>query len=206
MNGMSLPVKHPSFEQLRRQGNLLHLLAAVLLMTHALITKDASWVYRGSLLFIAFDILLILFVFKGIIYEITSINIVFRIFEIAFFAGISFYEFYEPSYFAGFLNLILAGAFAYIFYCERTIRLEEQVGIHHTGITLPGLPQSKFLIWAKINHLKADYHSIEIHGADKKVHYFELSEQLEFEELDQIHEFCRHYLGTEMQNSLLRCP
>lgn len=206
MNGMALPVKHPSFEQLRRQGNLLHLLAAVLLSTHAFMAIEASWIYRGSLLFIVLDILLILFVFKGIIYQITSINIAFRIFEIGFFAGISLYKFFEPSYFSASLNLVLAGAFAYIFYCERTIRLEEQVGIHHTGITIPGLPQSRFLIWAKINHLKADYHSIEIHCADKKVHHFELSEQLEFEELDQIHEFCRHYLGTEMQNSLLGCP
>jgi hypothetical protein len=72
----------------------------------------------------------------------------------------------------------------------------EYVALHHTGITIPALPDSHFLMWANVDHIEAQYDSITIAGSDDKSYHFDLRKNLQFEELDQIHEFCRHYLKT----------
>ena len=73
---------------------------------------------------------------------------------------------------------------------------EEFVALHHTGITIPALPESRFIIWSNVNHIEAQYDSITIAASGDKSYHFDLQKNLRFEELDQIHEFCRHYLKT----------
>ena len=96
----------------------------------------------------------------------------------------------------GSFHLLLGIAYVYLFYCERTANREERVGIHHTGISIPAFPESKFFLWAQISSLEATYSTITIHTSLGKSYHFELQRNLQFEELDQIHEFCRHYLGS----------
>ena len=74
----------------------------------------------------------------------------------------------------------------------------EFVGIHHTGINIPTLTEDKFLIWSQIKSFKARYDSISIETANDRQYSFELQKNLEFSELEQIHEFCRHYLGEKL--------
>ena len=45
-------------------------------------------------------------------------------------------------------------------------------------------------------HIDISYDSITIQTAENKKLYFPLRQNLQFDELDQIHEFCRHYLKT----------
>jgi hypothetical protein len=68
------------------------------------------------------------------------------------------------------------------------------VALHHTGITIPALPESRFFIWSNISHIEAHYDHIIIDTSLDKSYRFNLRKNLQFEELDQIHEFCRHYL------------
>jgi DNA-binding transcriptional regulator YdaS (Cro superfamily) len=81
-------------------------------------------------------------------------------------------------------------------YCERKITMAEMVAFHHIGITISGIPSSSFFLWSNINRVEAHYDCITIETARSGVLRFDLRRNLQFEELDQIHEFCRHYLKT----------
>lgn len=75
-------------------------------------------------------------------------------------------------------------------------RSKELLSFHHTGITVPGLPESRFLLWTHVNHVDAAYDGIHIRtSADKDVS-FNWRKNLQFAELEQIQQFCRHYLGN----------
>ena len=60
---------------------------------------------------------------------------------------------------------------------------------------IPGLPDSRFLLWSHINDIRATYDSIDIDTSSQEDLHYQLRENLDFGQLEQIHEFCRHYLG-----------
>jgi hypothetical protein len=199
MDSISLPVVHPAFERLKRSGTGLHVLAALLILTHALSHfrhEESPTVYFWCQLLISMDILLLVLAGRDILRQLPKVNLFFRIVEIVFFLGIGILMLIQGNLWTAFIHLSLSIAYSYLFYCEKSLRSEEQLSFHHTGVTVPALPDSQFLLWTDINHVEAHYDSINISTSRQKDLHFDLRQNLEFAELEQIHEFCRHYLGT----------
>jgi hypothetical protein len=199
MNSLSLPVVHPSFQKLKHAGRLLHLTAGGLILVHAIShfnQPQSSPVYLGCLLLMALDIFILVFAGKNILLDMPKVNLFFRLTEILFFLGIGIMLLVESKWFMGTVHLVLSVVYSYLFYCEKNVNSEEYVAIHHTGISIPALPDSKFFLWSNINQVDAQYDCITINTSFDKSYQFDLRKNLAFEELDQIHEFCRHYLGV----------
>ena len=199
MNSLSLPVVHPSFQKLKHSGRLLHLTAGGLILAHAIShfnQPQSSPIYLGCLLLIALDIFILVFAGKNILIDMPKVNLFFRLTEIIFFLGIGITLFIESKWLTGSLHTILSVVYSYLFYCEKKLNTEEYIANHHTGISIPSLPESKFFLWSHINGVEAQYDCITISTSFHKSYQFSLRKNLAFEELDQIHEFCRHYLGS----------
>ncbi|MHA4847269.1 hypothetical protein ACX0G7_24105 [Flavitalea antarctica] len=197
MNSLALPIVHPAFQNLKRSGNLLHLTAAVLILIHGIthiIQPGGSLIYSGCLLLIALDIFLLLFAARNALEDLPLINLFFRFVEFIFFLGIGTDLLMRGTWINGGIHVLLSVAYIYLFYCEKKLGKTEFVAIHHTGVTVPALPDSKFFIWSNISHIEAHYDHIIIATSVQKSYHFRLRKNLQFEELDQIHEFCRHYL------------
>ncbi|HEY0680305.1 MAG TPA: hypothetical protein VGD17_18610 [Chitinophagaceae bacterium] len=198
MNSLSIPVFHPAFEKLKRSGRLLHFTAAIVIISHAIShinQPDHSQLYFWCQLILGIDIFLLVFMGRNILLVMPKVNLFFRFIEFLFFFCISILMFLKASWVSGLFHAGISILYFYLFYCERKVNSEELLSLHHTGITIPALPDSKFLLWSHINKLHAQYDSIEIVTSDNKQIRFEFRRNLEFEELDQIHDFCRHYIG-----------
>jgi hypothetical protein len=199
MDSLSLPVMHPSFQRLKHSGRLLHFTAGGLILAHAVShfrEPHPNPVYLGCLLLMAVDIFILVLAGRNILTDMPRMNLFFRLTEILFFVGIGITQFTEGRWLMGSMHVFLGFVYSYLFYCEKKISSEEYVAIHHTGVTVPALPESKFFIWSNINGIDARYDHIVINTSSDKSYRFDLRENLAFEELDQIHEFCRHYLGS----------
>ena len=198
MNSLTIPVFHPAFEKLKRSGRLLHFTAAIVIISHAIShanQPNSSQLYFWCQLILGIDIFLLVFLGRNILATLPTVNLFFRFVEFLFFVCIGILLFLKASWVSGTFHLGIGLMYFYLLYCERKVNTEERLSLHHTGITIPGLPESKFLLWSHINHLHAQYDSIEILTSDSKKIRFQFRRNLQFEELDQIHEFCRHYLG-----------
>ncbi len=199
MNSISLPVIHPAFEKLKRSGSWLHITAGLLILTHALSHfghTELNSLYFWCQLIIALDIFILVLAGRNILEQLPRVNLFFRMVEILFFLGISLIQFSEGKWTAAVIHLSLSLAYSYLFYCERKVSQdsEERLSFHHTGITVPGIPDSRFFIWTNINQIEARYDSIRIVTSLDRNFDFDLRKNLDYEELEQIHEFCRHYL------------
>ena len=197
MNGISLPVIHPQFENLRKKGRLLHLVAATLIVVHAVShfnQPGVPIVYFACLLLIALDIFILVFATRSSLSSMPKVNLFFRAIECVFFLGIGVEMLVKEYWLSGASHLVLGIAYSYLFYCERKLHTGEVLGIYHTGLSIPSLPDSKFLLWSSVSNLEASYSSIRVDIGEKTIE-FDLQQNLQFGELDQIHEFCRHYLG-----------
>jgi hypothetical protein len=200
MNSLALPVVHPAFQKLKRAGRLLHLAAGGLILVHALSHLNqphSSPVYLGCLLFMAVDIIILVVAGKNIAADMPLVNLFFRLIEIIFFLGIGLTSFLGGEWITGGGHILFCLSYGYLFWCEKKMLTGEFVALHHTGITIPALPESRFFIWSNIDRIEAQYDSITISASGDKSYHFDLRQNLQFEELDQIHEFCRHYLKTE---------
>ena len=197
MNSLALPIVHPAFQNLKRSGKLLHVTAAALILLHAItqvVRPEGSYIYFGCLFLIAVDILILVFAGKNILEERPKVNLFFRFVEFIFFLGIGLDLLLKLNWINGTVHILISLIYLYLFYCENKLEKTEYVALHHTGITIPGLPESKFFIWSNISHIEAHYDHITIDTSLDKTYRFNLRTNLQFEELDQIHEFCRHYL------------
>jgi hypothetical protein len=198
MNSLALPVVHPAFQKLKRSGRLLHLAAGVLILVHGVShirEPHSSPVYLGCLFLIAVDIFILVFAGKNLVVDMPGVNLFFRLVEIIFFVGIGVTMFVQSRWLVGGTHVLISIAYIYLFYCEKRLQHEEIVAIFHSGVSVPALPDSKFFIWTHIEDIDARYDSITISTSLNRSYHFDLRKNLEFEELDQIHEFCRHYLG-----------
>lgn len=198
MDSISLPVVHPAFERLKRSGTGLHVLAGLLILTHALSHfrhEESHAVLFWCQLLISLDIFLLVVAGRDILHQLPKVNLFFRIVEIFFFFGIGILMLKEGDRWTGFIHLSISIAYSFLFYCEGGFRSEEQLSFHHTGVNVPALPDRQFLLWTDINRVEARYDSINISTSREKDLHFDLRRNLEFAELEQIHEFCRHYLG-----------
>ncbi|WEK34811.1 MAG: hypothetical protein P0Y53_20175 [Candidatus Pseudobacter hemicellulosilyticus] len=199
MNSLSLPVVHPSFERLKQSGRLLHLIAGGLILLHAIshfTEPHSSPVYSGCLLLMALDIFILVFAGGPILQSMPRVNLFFRLAELLFFVGIGLYLLFGHHWLTGVFHCLLSVVYTYLFFCEIRLIRTEQLAIYHTGVSIPALSGDKFFIWSNINHIDARYDSITIDTSGSHQYYFPLRKNLQFEELDQIHEFCRHYLGS----------
>lgn len=198
MDSISLPVVHPSVEKLKRSGTGLHIAAALLILTHAVShfrREESPSVYFWCQLLISLDIFVLVLAGRDILRQLPRVNLFFRMVEIIFFLGIGILMLSTGHGMTGFIHLALSVAYSGLFYFEKSFRPEELLSFHHTGVTIPGLPDYRFLLWTEINHIETRYDSIEIRTSGKKILHFDLCHNLQFAELDQIHEFCRHYIG-----------
>ena len=199
MNALSLPIIHPAFQNLKRSGRALHLAAGILILAHAIThlrQPDPSYIYLGCLLLVAIDIFILVALAKDLLLAAPRMNLFFRLVEFFFFLVIGVVMLLEEHWLPGAIHILLSAVYMYLFYCEKRANTNEYVAIHHTGITIPALPEQEFFIWSNINRIDAHYDSITIDTSQKKSYHFTLRRNLAFEELDQIHEFCRHYLGS----------
>lgn len=197
MNAVSLIIIHPAFENLKRAGRLLHLLAGMAILANAFSlyrNPTINPVYFWCQLIVAIDIVLLVFLTRNLVEELPKINLAFRLTETLTLLAAAIIFFSEERYTMSLALLVVSMAFAYLLYCEQKVNQPEILSIHHTGISLPGLPSGQFFIWSKINAIEARYDSIQIQTADKSWQ-FPLRKNIGFEELDQIHDFCKHYLG-----------
>lgn len=198
MNSLALPVVHPAFQKLKRSSRLLHLAAATLILVHGishLREPHSSPIYLGCLFLIALDIFTLVVAVKDLAIDMPRVNLFFRLVEIVFFIGISVTTFMNGLWITGAIHAVLSVAYIYLFDCEKRLHKEEYIAIFHSGVSVPSLPESKFFIWTHIENIEARYDSITINTSLDKSYSFDLRRNLAFEELDQIHEFCRHYLG-----------
>jgi hypothetical protein len=199
MDSLSLPVIHPSFERLKRSGVWLHVTAGLLILTHALShlhQQESNTVYFWCQLIIAIDIFILVIAGGNSLSQLPNVNLFFRMVEILFFLGIGLIMLLAGRTGSGFIHIALSILYSYLFYCERGLRSEEILAFHHTGITIPGLPERRFLLWTHINKVETTYNSIQIHTSLNKEIHLDLRKNLDFAELEQIHEFCRYYLGA----------
>src|ERR1700742_1908837 len=91
MDSISLPVVAPKLDRLKRSGSWLHLLAGALILTHAFSHfrgETTHTLYFWCMLFISLDIFLLVLVGRDILQQAPRLNLLFRIIEITFFAGI----------------------------------------------------------------------------------------------------------------------
>jgi hypothetical protein len=197
MDTISLPVVAPKFQRLETNGAWLHLLAGALILAHALshFRGETHTLYFWCQLIISLDIFLLVVVGREILKQAPRINLFFRLVEIIFFLGIGILMLTQRNPVTGIFHLLLSIAYSYLYYCERSLRSEETLSIHHTGVTIPDLPESRFLYWTHINDITATNDSIDINTSDKIDLSFRFRHHLRFEELERIRDFCRFYLG-----------
>jgi hypothetical protein len=197
MDSISLPVVHPTFEKLKHSGRWLHAAAGLLILSHALShvhRQETPTVYFWCQLLISLDIFIIVMA-GGDLLLLPRVNLFFRGVEIIFFLVIGLLMLLENSWMAATVHLSLSIGYSYLVYCERSLRKRELLSLHHIGITVPGMPESRFFLWSNINDIEAHYDSIHISTSDHENLQFDLRKNLSFLQLEQIHEFCRHYLG-----------
>jgi lipoprotein signal peptidase len=200
MNALAIPIIHPAFENLKRLGGFLHFIAGLLILMNALHQLQApslNQLYFWCQLIIAADILVMVFTSQNIVQELPRVNLVFRLIESVIFLGAAFLLMAEKDWVMGGVLLLVSVAYAYLMYCEKKGSTVERVLIHHTGITISGIPSSRFFLWSHINGINAHYDHIVIETSFNKTYHFPFRQNLQFEELDQIHEFCRHYLKSQ---------
>ncbi len=199
MDSISLPVIAPRLDRLKGSGSWLHLLAGALILAHAVSHfrgEAAHTLYFWCLLLISLDIFVLVIFGRGMLLQLPRLNLFFRVIEIAFFTGIGILTLLEAHPLTGVFYLLLGIAYGYLLYCERSFRSEVILSIHHTGITIPDVPESRFLYWTHINHINATGDSIDITTADHKPLRFRLQNNLSFDQMEHIQAFCRFYLGV----------
>jgi hypothetical protein len=198
MDSISLPVVAPSFERLKRNGVRLHSLAAILLLAHAVShfrSENAHTLYFWCLLFISFDILLLVIAGRDLLRQLPRLNLFFRFIEVLFFFCIGVLMINKGNELTAIVHFLLTIGYGYLFYCERALRQTEMLSFHHTGITIPDLPESRLLHWTHVNGVKAGYDQVNILTAQEGQLEFSLRVNLNSDQLEHVKAFCHHYLG-----------
>jgi hypothetical protein len=199
MKALAISIVHPAYENIKRMGRFLHFIAGLLILLnaiHQLQQPKLNHLYFWCQLFIGIDILIVVFTNRNLVQELPRMNTVFRFIECIIFLGAAAILLSETNWIMGGVLILISAAYAYLLFCEQKISTVELVKFNHIGITISGIPQSEFFLWSRINNIAIRYDSITIDTSDNKKFHFSLRQNLQFEELDQIHEFCRHYLKT----------
>src|ERR1700742_1952711 len=100
MDSISLPVIAPRLDRLKRSGSGLHLLAAALILAHAIShfrSETTHTLYFWCLLITSLEIFLLVLVGREALLQMPRLNLVFRSIEIIFFLGIGTLTLLEHS-------------------------------------------------------------------------------------------------------------
>jgi len=197
MDSISLPVVHPTFEKLKHSSRWLHAAAALFILSHALShvhQREMPTIYFWCQLLISVDIFILVLAGRELLL-MPRVNLFFRLVEIIFFLCIGLIMLLAGNWTTAVVHLALSIGYSYLFYCERSLRKKEQLSLHHIGVTIPALPESRFLLWSHINDMEISYDSVCITTSDSQHLTFDFRKNLTFSQLEQIHEFCRHYIG-----------
>jgi hypothetical protein len=200
MSPFAIPIVHPAIVNLRKLGKLLHFLAGLLILSsalHQLQSPFVNHIYFWCQILIGADILIMVFTSNNLAQELPRVNLVFRLIESVIFLGASLVMMLEQNLIMGSVLLAICIGYCFVLYCEKNIIRVETVQFQHLGVTISGIPHNQFFAWTQINHVEARYDSIHIEAAGGKTYHFGLRKNLHFDELDQIHEFCSHYLGVK---------
>lgn len=200
MNALAITIVHPAYENLKRRGRFLHFIAALLILAnalHQLGQPKLNHLYFWCQLIVSIDILIVIFTNRNLVQELPKMNAIFRFIECVIFFGAAAILVTEQNWIMCTVLILVGVAYSYLLYCEQKIGSAELVKFNHIGITISGLPQSEFFLWSRINDIDIRYDSITILTSENKQMHFPLRQNLQFAELDQIHEFCRHYLKRD---------
>jgi hypothetical protein len=198
MDSLSLPVVSPAYDRLKKNGVWLHFLAGALLLAHAIShfrSESSPTLYFWCLLILSLDIFLLVTAGRELLQQLPRVNLFFRFVEILFFFCIGVLTILEGKELAGIVHLLLSIAYGYLYYCERALRRTETLSFHHTGVTVPGVPENRFLYWTHVNRIDAAYDHIDIATSEQEDLRFDLRINLNFEQLEHLQAFCRFYLG-----------
>ena len=196
-NQYSIPVVHPAFELLKRSARILHFLAASVIVinaVHLLQVHNENKVLCYTQLVIAADIFLLVFFGGVLLIEAPRLNLIFRLIESLTLMGIAFTLVNDGHNWYGFMHLIVAAGYLFLFYREWRVIRSEAVDIKPTGITVPNFVKDAEIGWHEIKTIIPKYHSIIIETLRHKKIEFNLRRNLKIDELEQIDEFCRKHL------------
>src|SRR5262245_15177042 len=127
MNSLSLPVVHPGFQKLKRNGRLLHFAAGGLILAHAIShfnQPHSNPLYLGCLLLIALDMFILVFAARNALAELPRINLFFRVVEIIFFFGIGITMLFQLQWLLGTSHILIGIVYIYLFACEKNIHFD----------------------------------------------------------------------------------
>jgi hypothetical protein len=191
---LSLSIVQPQSVTFQKMSPLLHFLAGVVFICTAFFEyKQQNFLTAFSEAVIGADVLVIAFI-KRFAEESTKLNAWFRLIETVLFSGIGILLLLNTNYIPAVICLLAACLYGYVFYCERQMVNKDRIEVHHLGVTISSFPRNKDIEWQKIASVNALPHSITITTYRKKTYHFEFQKGIELEQLEQIHEFCGHYL------------
>jgi hypothetical protein len=194
---LSVSIVHPAYSNLKKISPILHFLAGTVFLAAAIYEfRMDNRITAFCEIVIGIDVMALAFM-RGFAEESTHLNAGFRLIEVMVFGGLTILAVLEQSWIAAALMALATGMYYYVFHCERKIINRERVAVHHLGVTISNFPKDKELDWEHIRELEALPHSITIRTFRNKSYRFEFQKAIAFDELEQIHEFCRHYLKSE---------
>jgi hypothetical protein len=194
---LSVSIVHPAYSNLKKISPILHFLAGTVFLAAAIYEfRMDNRITAFCEIVIGVDVIALAFM-RGFAEESTRLNAMFRLIEVLVFGGLTILAVLDQSWITVVLMAIATGMYYYVFHCERKIINSERVAVHHLGVTISNFPKDKELDWEQIRLLEALPHSITIHTIRNKTLRFEFQKAIAFDELEQIHEFCRHYLKSE---------
>ena len=194
---LSVSIVHPSYNHLKKMSPLLHFLAgAVFFAAGSYEFRMDNRITAFCEIIIAVDVITVAFL-RGFAEESSRLNATFRLIEVLVFGGLGILALLDQSWATACFLFLATGMYYYVFHCEKKIIQKERVSVHHLGVTISHFPKDKELEWEQIQTLEALPHSITIHSSKNNIHRFEFQKAIAFDELEQIHEFCSHYLKSE---------
>lgn len=194
---LSVSIVHPAYSNLKKISPILHFLAGTVFIAAAIyeIRMD-NRITAFCEIIIGIDVIALAFM-RGFAEESTRLNAMFRLIEVVVFGGLAILAGLDQAWITAVLMTLATGMYYYVFHCERKTINSERVAVHHLGVTISNFPKDKELDWEQIQQLEALPHSITIHTTRNKTLRFEFQKAIAFDELEQIHEFCSHYLKSE---------
>lgn len=202
MSPIAVSVIHPDFQQVKKAGRPLHLLAAVLIIANAFLyvqLPDASRFYFWAQLLVAADILVLIVAGKDLISESPKFNLFFRLTEVIVFSTFCILLLIRQDWIAGFIQAIIAGAFIYLMYNEKKTIDKERISIQHLGINIPGIPNDLFISWVEITNVEITSNEIVMMTRSQKTYRYELNTELSVEDLEIISQYKGYYLNNRSQ-------
>ncbi len=193
---LSVSIVHPAYSNLKKFSPLLHFFAGLVFIAGASYEfKMDNRITAFCEVVIGLDVIALAFM-RGFADESSRLNATFRLIEVIVFGGLSILALLDQSWLTASFLLLATGMYYYVFYCELKLIQREKVTVHHLGVTISSFPKDKELDWEQIAGIEALPHSISIKTQKNKIHKFEFQKAIAFDELEQIHEFCRQYLNT----------